>query len=134
MSFEKIKIDLSLQEMFDMVCEHAAKQMCRSTSKTAGGCAYRGDWGHKCFAGIFIPDDQYLPAMEGSKIGWIFDVDFDREELLGDLQNDHDSSVDLDSLKMSMTASAKRSGLDPSKVDLIKHWDIEEVKPYRGDW
>jgi hypothetical protein len=28
-------------------------------------CAYRGDNGRKCAAGIWIPDDHYFPTLEG---------------------------------------------------------------------
>lgn len=30
-----------------------------------GGCLYRASYGKKCAVGLFIPDDEYSPRMEG---------------------------------------------------------------------
>ncbi len=55
---------LTEQQIFDRVVAHARKQKCKSES--TGYCLYRGPNGTKCFAGIFIPDDQYDRLIEGN--------------------------------------------------------------------
>lgn len=59
----------SLQETFDIVVNHLRQQGCRSLLKepTSGGtdCAYRGEDGLKCAAGVLIPDHEYSSNMEG---------------------------------------------------------------------
>lgn len=136
MAFEKIDIShLTLQEMFDQICEHAAKQQCRSTSKAAGGCAYRGDHGTKDFAGIFIPDGKYSQSMEGISLIDVFVFKNRAQELfLSQMMSAHDHSDSVGNLKDYLNDYAEIWKLNPAKVSLIEHWDIEEVKPYRGDW
>jgi hypothetical protein len=52
-----------MQETFDAVAKHLLTQGCVSTRN--GICAYRGEDGRKCAAGILIPDEKYRPEMEG---------------------------------------------------------------------
>lgn len=55
------------QEIFDAVVLHLRTQ--KDVSVMSGGiCAYRGEHGLKCAIGIFIPDEVYLPKMEGMSI------------------------------------------------------------------
>jgi hypothetical protein len=62
------------QEIFDTVVQHLRKQgsksllteqQCRDLMEPPGACAYRGENGKKCAAGILISDEEYLPEMEG---------------------------------------------------------------------
>lgn len=55
------------QEIFDTVVRHLAQQGTQSVSKDVILCAYRGVGGRKCAAGVLIPDESYVPAMEGMK-------------------------------------------------------------------
>ena len=55
------------QEVFNKVVIHLRKQGCRS--RDGGLCRYRDAWGHKCAAGIFIPDDVYDVDMENKPWG-----------------------------------------------------------------
>lgn len=58
-----IKIPDTLQEIFDIVSIHLMKQY--ETSFLKGKtCAYRGDRGLKCAAGILIPNNEYKPEFE----------------------------------------------------------------------
>jgi hypothetical protein len=54
---------LTAQEIFDKVATHLLRQGRRSVG--GDGCAYRGEGGSKCAAGILIPDDAYDPEFEG---------------------------------------------------------------------
>jgi len=89
-----IKLPETLQEVFDIVSNHLLTQGKMSVG-IDGFCAYRGENGMKCAAGVLIPDDQYKPAMEG--IRWVYLVNrglienkFKHE--IGELQNIHDIS------------------------------------------
>ena len=59
------------QEVFDKVVAHARQQGCKSlmenvlNSEEGTICAYRGENNTKCFAGIFIPDEDYRKSYEG---------------------------------------------------------------------
>ena len=61
------------QEIYDIVINHLRAQGAKSliTKLDEEGnlipdlCAYRGDGGMKCAAGILIPDDVYSEKMEG---------------------------------------------------------------------
>lgn len=61
----------SPSEVFTIVRDHLIKQGCKSTGSVAGHpvCAYRGDNGTKCAAGVLIRDEDYLPSMEGWGVG-----------------------------------------------------------------
>lgn len=59
----------TLQETFDIVVAHARKQGCKSMD--GGICLYRGPNGLKCWAGILIPDEEYVPEMEHMSISQI---------------------------------------------------------------
>ena len=63
------------QEVFDKVVAHLRQQKKKSIytyevydGKTCTSCAYRGDNGLKCAAGIFIPDEDYVVDMENTPI------------------------------------------------------------------
>lgn len=62
------------QEVFDMVAVHLIVQGRRSVSDerfrfSSGQCAYRGNDGCKCAAGVLIDDDHYDERMEGYSVG-----------------------------------------------------------------
>ena len=53
------------QEIFDTVATHLFSQGEQSLFKgSAMLCAYRGDGGRKCAAGVLIPDSYYTKKME----------------------------------------------------------------------
>lgn len=63
-------------------------------SGTEKVCLYRGANGRKCAAGHVIPDAEYRPAMEGTRIGAIWGPqDEDAAALLRDLQSAHDNAA-----------------------------------------
>jgi hypothetical protein len=53
---------LTIQETFDKIVERS-KYLVKSQS--TDGCAYRGDGGTCCFAGVLIEYKHYSPALEG---------------------------------------------------------------------
>lgn len=63
---------MSPQETFDTVASHLLTQNRKSTSFVTRSarimCAYRGDEGCKCAAGVLIPDNKYDPYMEGGNV------------------------------------------------------------------
>lgn len=63
-----IQIPNTLQEIFNIVSLHLLTQIKRSTKHLKNSwfsaCAYRGENGLKCAAGVLIPDNEYQPEME----------------------------------------------------------------------
>lgn len=67
---------MTKQEIFDKVVNHlkTQRQMSNLPNQPAEAlplCAYRGHGDCKCAIGIFIPDDGYSAAMEGSGVAII---------------------------------------------------------------
>lgn len=90
----KIK-DMTNQQIFDAVVEHAAKQYKKAVYSTHNGdtCRYRDTNGNKCFVGALIDDEDYTEAMENHRVQHeSFDeLRTDEQQwLLGDLQRSHD--------------------------------------------
>ena len=57
---------LKMQTIFDRTVEGIVKQGGPSMNEDKTMCAYRGDSGRKCAAGLFIPDSKYNESrMEG---------------------------------------------------------------------
>lgn len=92
---------MTQQEIFDKVAAHLLQQNRRAEGNGGGFCAYRGDHGLKCAIGCLIPDERYLPEMEGRGASQIFydfpylakamGVDYKRDgALLRELQRIHD--------------------------------------------
>lgn len=88
------------QEMFDYVVTNLVAQGKQSVRKTKGewGCAYRGGNGCRCAAGWMIPDDRYLPDMEGEHTGApivapVLGISTDQESLMIALQRAHDFAL-----------------------------------------
>ena len=52
------------QEVYDKVKAHLLSQN-RKSLDDDGQCVYRGENGAMCAVGVLIPDDMYLPSMEG---------------------------------------------------------------------
>src|SRR6185436_2009551 len=52
------------QQTFDMVVEGLRKQGCRSMDPSNQVCVYRSKDGHKCAAGMLIPDEDYKVDFE----------------------------------------------------------------------
>jgi hypothetical protein len=102
------------QEVFDTVARHLLTQQVRSVGEDRDGCRYRGHNGRKCAIGALIPDELYLPEMEGKYAHQLTDhyqplaellagVD---TELLGMLQSIHDvTPVDQWSRELIRTAT-----------------------------
>ena len=56
---------MDTQAVVDKVLKHLWDQGKCSYQPYIGACAYRGEDGTKCAIGILIPDEIYLPEMEG---------------------------------------------------------------------
>lgn len=117
---------MTAQEIFDAVCAHAKTMKQKSLSTV--GCAYRGIGGNRCFVGTLIPDDEYVPAMEGRGVVALIDnCDYFPEylephvELLDGLQRIHDMAS-RDQWPMRLARLATLHGLDSTKADIGKKW------------
>lgn len=96
--------EYTLQEVFNASVTHLltqnAKSMLPKEKRTNSGanCAYRGENGMKCAAGIFIADTEYSSTQEGVKWGNVVTKITDTREvpevhrLINKLQSVHDFS------------------------------------------
>jgi hypothetical protein len=68
---------MNKQSVFDSVIRRLIAQGGPSLSGPPDSClcAYRGDAGRKCAAGMFIPDDVYRPWMEGASIFQLYQIE-----------------------------------------------------------
>lgn len=58
---------MTLQEAFDKIYTGLrGQEWGQSVSIQTASCAYRGAEGRKCAIGFLIPDDKYLPEMDGT--------------------------------------------------------------------
>ena len=64
---------MNIQEIFDLVVEHALKQKKQSYDNLLEMCKYRGPSGTKCFVGFLIPDELYFGEMEGKLISVVLE-------------------------------------------------------------
>lgn len=89
----------SRQEIFDYVTPLLFAQGQRSMLEGGTTCAYRGEHGMRCAVGFLIPDDRYIPALEGTSamgpevsavLSNVVTTDDDLGLFLTDLQDVHD--------------------------------------------
>lgn len=123
------------QEIFNTVLDHFAAQKGRATRGIRGACAYRGNDGGKCAAGVLIPDACYDPAIDDEYgVGWGYArgilaenpdtpawlVSADNEPLICALQSVHDWSLNWEKPEEMwdhMVTVAKDFKLNSWKVD-----------------
>lgn len=97
------------QEIFDTVVTTLLKQGTRSVDKNKSyygnpPCVYRNDQGHKCAAGILIPDDCYDEEMEGNSFKHLLLMEkynfpeylYSNKDLINELQFVHDMNSSWD--------------------------------------
>lgn len=115
---------MNRQEIFNKVATHLLRQ--GKASLTFGICTYRGDDGTKCAIGIFIPDGQYSPYIEGKRVNAaelysrlpsfiLEDLDFARM-----LQHLHDCHENWSDIYKSLQDFALRNKLEMPVVEEIK--------------
>jgi len=63
------------QELFNQVVSNIINQGGPSIYYESGACVYRNENGRMCAAGPFIPNEKYIPGMEGESIFWKFRKD-----------------------------------------------------------
>lgn len=117
------------QEIFDKVVDMlAARDFARAgayvpvinnddvETGTRFSCMYRSPIG-PCAIGLFIPDELYVPEMEGKTAGRLFN-EFDIPELadtplgfLSELQQAHDQAVSAEHMKRALRSMACMFGL-----------------------
>jgi hypothetical protein len=61
---------MTAQEVFDTVATHLLTQGRKALSDDKQ-CAYRAPNGDKCAVGCLIPDDKYVPKMEGKGVDFL---------------------------------------------------------------
>lgn len=113
---------MNKQEVLDAVVAHLLTQ----NEKSYGGdgwCAYRGEKGLKCAAGIFIPDDIYNDV-EMEKHPWqvlisIKGIPRRHHKLVAQCQVIHDNDK-VDEWKEALKELAKTRGLKFNKPKLSK--------------
>ena len=87
-----IKVPDTLQELFNKVSLHLLTQGQMSLNAD-GLCAYRGENGLMCAAGVLIPDEAYTPNMETLRWSTLVDrhlIENKFRNEINELQNIHD--------------------------------------------
>ncbi len=107
------------QDAFNIVWEHFVVKGNPPSRSELYGCAYRGENGERCAAGLLIPDEKYTPKMEGFTVyeGFVFDalpggLDV---RFIGALQNAHDDAdpkTFREDVRESLEGVASRYGLE----------------------
>lgn len=132
----------TLQECYDHICAHLAKQKRPAMAK--GKCVYRTPDGKKaCVVGCLVPDNLYDPAMEGRQVSPIpqhtsqavmkvveairpNDIDqFGWATFLMRAQGLHDNhkyEANEDWLKKALMKLAIDNNLKPGAEQAIKKW------------
>ena len=103
---------MTKQEAYDKAKTHLLAQNARSIS--GGYCKYRHG-NLKCAAGVFIPDEQYTPSMEGWIVRGVaerFDLVFPHLDLVEELQQIHDT-VPVPQWQIALHKLALQHGLIP---------------------
>jgi hypothetical protein len=61
--------NMTLQEVFDKIWERAKdkRKSLRDPSAEHSKCAYRSPDGLKCFIGVLLPDQNYMPVMDDGR-------------------------------------------------------------------
>lgn len=80
------------QKLYNKAKLHLLTQ--NAQSKYNSQCRYRGMYGRKCGAGIFIPDEKYSEEMEGltwESVNTTFQLNVPHPELIDDVQILHDT-------------------------------------------
>lgn len=130
----------NLQELFDRIVNHLAKQ--KFQSKEDHMCKYRSTSGLSCAIGCLIPDDKYKPEFDSGKAsimkvlkesgimdGYTGEDFAPTSNFLATMQMTHDRFItDSDSeanvidLKKHLRIVAKQFNLDSHDVDNITSW------------
>ncbi len=113
------------QEVFDKVVAHLRQQVVMSRTVTVqdgttfkGACMYRGPNGLMCAIGCLIPDNEYIPKIEGKDISTLLIQNFCPDsikemdkELLKTLQSIHDACPTMGNLEVCLDSISKDLGL-----------------------
>ena len=118
---------MTVQEVFDAVCRHAAQMKRQSVMAGGTRCMYRGACGERCFVGALIRDEEYNPKMDdigGNAVsgliakGWLPARLIEHEDLLCRLQHVHDS-VPRELWADRLALAARAFKLDPSAANNV---------------
>lgn len=112
----KIK-EMTNQQIFDAVVEHAARQYAKAAKGIT--CLYRHPDGLKCFVGALIDDEDYNPVMERRGITSCEFNDLrtkDQMWVLRDLQIVHDTTSQPDKWPSALEQVGKKYSLDTSGI------------------
>lgn len=123
---------LSRQKIFDNAVKRLAKQGGPSYNEKKGQCEYRDPRGRACVIGASIPDERYDLKFESRGVGLLRDLEdilpIEAEhDFLFVFQGLHDDELALFGLdavaaRKHLRTFARATGLDFSKVKLIKQW------------
>lgn len=89
------------QELFDKTIAHLIFMSGPCIRPEDGQCMYRGEGGTRCAAGFWVPDDRWVPEMEGQVIssyaGHLSNEAAPHVRLISDLQHEvHDAVTSWD--------------------------------------
>lgn len=108
------------QETFDTVLAHLRKQ--GGPAYENNKCRYRTSDGKSCAAGCLIPDEDYIPGLEGTT-AWAVPV----QVLLS--KQGHDPEL-VDSLQhVHDLAATQWSNFEPDMQMLARRWGLTYVAP-----
>ena len=124
---------MTKQEIYDKVCAHMAQQKRKSIAEMPygdPGCAYRGDDGRRCNAGLLIADEHYTRKIEGKNLvdelvcGALVasGVPFKCLNLISALQAVHDQSKTAQDAREMLGEYARHYNITPGAEQAITEW------------
>jgi len=104
---------MKIQEIFDTVLTHLAKQQAQATDGST--CKYLDLNGHRCAVGCLIKPEHYNPSIEGSVIGTMSMKDARK------IAKDRNYQTDVKGLALRIALNKSIGGLTKNKLRLLEH-------------
>lgn len=134
---------MNKQEIFDTVARHIFKQGVPggyTNEENFFCCQYRGEEGTSCAVGCLIPDEVYVPYMEGNDAESLIENYYDdlppwmhlNRGLLGSLQNVHDflpAWRNTSCMQSRLYEIVREYGLDAAVLDTLQFAEDRVLSP-----
>lgn len=122
---------MSAQKVFNMSAAHLLKQNSMSINSTKTTCAYRGERGKACAAGVFLTDEGARNYNGDSWEELILDSRIPKihKELVDTLQSIHDGPMAIRNRLLSKSVKVRK----PAQAKHVKTWP-EQLRKLAQDF